>query len=212
VDYLKPTDAAKLLNVSYPTIKQWIYGGKIQSIKTPGGHHRIPRAEIERLTGGASDEANEPGRASPKPAAGGHHILVVEDEPGVSGMLTAYLQSLGYEVTITDKGLDAWGYIQRGDLFDLYLLDYKLPDIAGTDLCRLIRERDPLTPVLFFSLATIDEVKDAALKAGAQDFISKITPAHQQQTDDPLWLLRERIDWWLQNPESGQEEGDNEQT
>ncbi|HEY8459826.1 MAG TPA: TOBE domain-containing protein, partial [Blastocatellia bacterium] len=35
----------------YPTLKQWIYKGKIKSVKTAGGHHRIPRSEIERLSG-----------------------------------------------------------------------------------------------------------------------------------------------------------------
>lgn len=52
MDSLKPKDAAKLIGVSYPTIKQWIYNGKIESVKTPGGHYRIPPKEVERLTGG----------------------------------------------------------------------------------------------------------------------------------------------------------------
>ena len=47
---LKPQDAARLMGVSYPTLKQWIYNGKVESIKTPGGHHRIPRTEIDRFT------------------------------------------------------------------------------------------------------------------------------------------------------------------
>ena len=38
-----------MMSVSYPTLKQWIYKGKIQSVKTPGGHHRIPRSEVDRL-------------------------------------------------------------------------------------------------------------------------------------------------------------------
>jgi molybdopterin-binding protein len=50
-ELLKPIDAAQLAGVSYPTLKQWIYKGKIHSTKTAGGHHRIPRAEIERVTG-----------------------------------------------------------------------------------------------------------------------------------------------------------------
>ena len=50
----KPAEAAKLAGVSYPTLKQWIYQGKVRSVKTAGGHHRIPREEIERLTGGAA--------------------------------------------------------------------------------------------------------------------------------------------------------------
>lgn len=46
---LTPTEAARLLGVSYPTIKQWIYRKKIRSVRTPGGHHRIPTSEIRRL-------------------------------------------------------------------------------------------------------------------------------------------------------------------
>src|SRR5260221_13018537 len=41
--------ACKVLGVSYPALKQWIYKGKIKTIKTPGGHHRIPATEIDRL-------------------------------------------------------------------------------------------------------------------------------------------------------------------
>jgi molybdopterin-binding protein len=49
VDLLKLNDAARELGVSYPTIKQWIYRGKIKSVLTAGGHHRIPSTEITRL-------------------------------------------------------------------------------------------------------------------------------------------------------------------
>lgn len=41
--------ACKVLGISYPTLKQWIYKGKIKTAKTPGGHHRIPETEIDRL-------------------------------------------------------------------------------------------------------------------------------------------------------------------
>src|SRR5258708_4061434 len=41
--------ACKVLGVSYPALKQWIYKGKIKTMKTPGGHHRIPATEIDRL-------------------------------------------------------------------------------------------------------------------------------------------------------------------
>ncbi|MGH9358142.1 MAG: TOBE domain-containing protein [Terriglobia bacterium] len=42
-------EAAKELGISYPTLKQWIYRRRIRSIKTAGGHHRIPRSEIDRV-------------------------------------------------------------------------------------------------------------------------------------------------------------------
>jgi len=50
-ELLKPVDAARLAGVSYPTLKQWIYKGKIQTTLTAGGHHRIARSEIERVIG-----------------------------------------------------------------------------------------------------------------------------------------------------------------
>lgn len=51
MELLRLQVAAEMVGVSYPTIKQWIYAGKIHSVKTAGGHHRIPRSEVERLTG-----------------------------------------------------------------------------------------------------------------------------------------------------------------
>jgi molybdopterin-binding protein len=44
---LKPREAAELLGISFATIKNWILEGKIETIKTPGGHHRIPLASLQ---------------------------------------------------------------------------------------------------------------------------------------------------------------------
>src|SRR5579859_3320779 len=46
---LCPRDAAKILGISYPTLKQWIYKKKLQTIKTAGGHHRIPESELDKF-------------------------------------------------------------------------------------------------------------------------------------------------------------------
>jgi molybdopterin-binding protein len=52
MDYPKlytPREAAQVLGISYPSLKQWIYRGKLKTIKTEGGHHRIPETEIDRF-------------------------------------------------------------------------------------------------------------------------------------------------------------------
>jgi molybdopterin-binding protein len=49
MELLRLPEAARQLGVSYPTLKQWIYQKKIHSVQTPGGHHRIPRLELDRL-------------------------------------------------------------------------------------------------------------------------------------------------------------------
>ena len=46
---LTPREAARLLGVSYPTIKQWILSGKLKTAQTPGGHHRISSAALKPL-------------------------------------------------------------------------------------------------------------------------------------------------------------------
>ena len=48
-NFLKLREAALELQISFPTIKQWIYKRKIRSVRTAGGHHRIPQSEVDRL-------------------------------------------------------------------------------------------------------------------------------------------------------------------
>ncbi len=50
-----PREAARLLGVSYPTIKQWILSGKLKTTPTPGGHHRIAQSTLKPLL--AKDKA-----------------------------------------------------------------------------------------------------------------------------------------------------------
>src|SRR5260370_37560517 len=61
-ELLRPVDAAQLAGVSYPTLKQWIYKGKIRTTKTAGGHHRIARGEIERGTTTRRPKATRKGK------------------------------------------------------------------------------------------------------------------------------------------------------
>jgi molybdopterin-binding protein len=44
-----PREAAQILGVSYPALKQWIYKKKIKTVRTAGGHHRIPESELDRF-------------------------------------------------------------------------------------------------------------------------------------------------------------------
>jgi molybdopterin-binding protein len=44
---LTPREAAHLIGISYPTIKQWILAGKLKTVQTPGGHHRIAESTLK---------------------------------------------------------------------------------------------------------------------------------------------------------------------
>jgi molybdopterin-binding protein len=43
---MTPREAARLLGVSYATVKQWILSGKLKTVQTPGGHHRLPESSL----------------------------------------------------------------------------------------------------------------------------------------------------------------------
>ncbi|MGA2775278.1 MAG: helix-turn-helix domain-containing protein [Candidatus Omnitrophota bacterium] len=47
--YLTPIQAAQFLNVSLSTLKKFIYTGKLKTLKTPGGHHRILKKKLLKL-------------------------------------------------------------------------------------------------------------------------------------------------------------------
>ncbi len=74
-ELLKPIDAAQLAGVSYPTLKQWIYQGKIRSTKTAGGHHRIARSEIERVKGTKKAKVTRKGKPVGLDAISGRNKL-----------------------------------------------------------------------------------------------------------------------------------------
>jgi excisionase family DNA binding protein len=58
-DLLRVTDAARLLGVESKTLKQWVRDGKVRGGRTPGGHWRVPRAEVDRLRAGFGIEPDE---------------------------------------------------------------------------------------------------------------------------------------------------------
>lgn len=46
---LTPRQAAERLGISYPALKHWILAGRIKTVKTPGGHHRIPMSALKEF-------------------------------------------------------------------------------------------------------------------------------------------------------------------
>ena len=79
----------------------------------------------------------------------GDSILYVDDDDDACQLMTIWLSEIGdYNVTAIDSGPKASRLIEQEE-FDLYLLDYCLPDITGVGLCRQIRQRDSTHRSLF---------------------------------------------------------------
>ncbi len=101
-------------------------------------------------------------------------ILVVEDEPKIAQIVTAYLERDGYKVLQASNGQRALE-LARADLPDLIVLDLMLPQISGWDVCRELR-RNPRTARVPIIMATArDEVSDriVGLEIGADDYLIK---------------------------------------
>ncbi|WP_342352514.1 response regulator transcription factor [Algoriphagus ratkowskyi] len=105
-------------------------------------------------------------------------ILVVEDEPGISGFLKQGLEEESYMVDIAENGEKGLHLALSGD-YDLLLLDWVLPLKSGVEVCREFRKQFPITPVIFLTAKdTVDETI-TGLQAGANDYIKK--PFHFEE-------------------------------
>lgn len=103
-----------------------------------------------------------------------HHILYVEDHEDTRDLIQLILQQLGYAVTTVDTIADAQAMITQ-EMFDLYLLDSRLPDGSGVDLCKQLRVAGRQTPIVFYSAAAYEVDRDTAIRSGAQGYLVKPT-------------------------------------
>ena len=99
-------------------------------------------------------------------------ILCVDDHEDTSFMLTHLLGQSNYEVTIANSMRDALHLVQAGQ-FDLYVLDKRLPDGSGIDLCKRLNEVTPDVPVIFYSGDAYELHRQEGLCAGADAYVPK---------------------------------------
>jgi DNA-binding response OmpR family regulator len=97
-------------------------------------------------------------------------ILLVDDYEDSRDLAVLTLSEY---TLICARNFDEGLRLAKRRYFDLYILDNWLPDGNGVELCRLIREFDPHTPVLFFSAAAYQRDIVEGLRAGAQAYLVK---------------------------------------
>lgn len=100
---LKLKEAAEMIGISYPTIKQWIYNGKIRSVKTAGGHHRIPAEEVERLLSAERNANKQPLNA----ISGRNKLLGTVIEARYEGLLAQVTLDVGGQLVTSIITSDA---------------------------------------------------------------------------------------------------------
>ena len=91
-----PRDAAQVLGISYPTLKQWIYKKQIRTVQTAGGHHRITEKEVDRFLYRATEGKEVPERRTNFRRISGRNQLVGRvTDIKISGLLAQVTVSLG---------------------------------------------------------------------------------------------------------------------
>ncbi len=99
-------------------------------------------------------------------------ILVVDDEPMISGMLEKVLKRKHYNVKIADSGKLALESLHDGE-FDLVITDVYLPDYNGMEILRKAKQADPSTGVIVITAHSSVESAVEAMKVGAYDYLTK---------------------------------------
>ena len=94
-DLLTVREAARMLGVSYPTLKQWIYHRKLRSVKTAGGHHRIPSAELDRFLHRQGVKPGPERRQSFRRISGRNQLVGRVTEVRVEGLMAQVRLSIG---------------------------------------------------------------------------------------------------------------------
>jgi molybdopterin-binding protein len=112
---LTPRKAADYLGVSYSTLKQWIFKGAVRTVRTSGGHHRVPETEVERLLSTQGNAPREARRSRKPPGvlvalSGRNQLRGTVEEVRVDGLLAQVRLRIGDQhltAIITKDAIDA---------------------------------------------------------------------------------------------------------
>ncbi len=99
-------------------------------------------------------------------------ILCVDDHQDTSEMLKHLLSQEDYEV-VTARTMKEALELVKIESFDLYVLDKRLPDGSGLDLCEILTELTPQVPCMFYTGDAYEIHRQQALAAGAEGYVAK---------------------------------------
>lgn len=101
-----------------------------------------------------------------------HHILVVDDEPGVREVVKRYLERDGYVVSTASTGPEALTIIETERDIKLVVLDVMLPGVDGIEIVKRVR-RDNAVPIIMLSARSDELDRVIGLETGADDYVPK---------------------------------------
>jgi len=135
---------------------------------------------------------------SPGPVDAAPHVLVVDDETVLAGMVANYLQRAGFRTTVANDGITA---VERAlaDAPDVVVLDLGLPGMDGLEVCHEIR-RDSDCYIIMLTARNEEDALLIGLSAGADDYMTKPFSARELVARVQVLLRRPRADRVVDEP------------
>lgn len=106
-------------------------------------------------------------------------FLVIDDDPGIAHFLVTYLRQKGHTCESLTDGFETAAWLAHNDC-EVIIVDLKMPKVDGITLTAFIREINVHVPIIIFTGMGYDEPQmHAALRAGANGYVSKNLPIEQ---------------------------------
>jgi PAS domain S-box-containing protein len=152
-----------------------VYG----TVRQSGGfiwvYSEIGKGSTFKLYFPAIEAPGQPATVGSKSVAmpgGVERILLVEDEPTLRELTSAFLQSKGYQITVAPHGAEALEICKKDRGFDLLITDVVMPELGGVELAEEAKKLVPKMKIIFMSGYTDRALDEKTLKAGIE-FLQK---------------------------------------
>lgn len=107
------------------------------------------------------------------------HFLIIDDDPAIGRFLVTYLRQKGHTCESLTDGFQTATWLAHHDC-EVVIVDLKMPKVDGMSLISFIREISATLPIIVFTgLGYDEEQMHAALRAGANGYVSKNLPIEQ---------------------------------
>lgn len=101
-----------------------------------------------------------------------HNVLVVEDNPEIANLIQLHLRDIFCDVDIASDGATGFDLFNRNS-YNLVILDLMLPVMDGLEVCRRLREKNQLIPVIMLTSKSSELDRVLGLEIGADDYMAK---------------------------------------
>lgn len=160
--------AAEYCSVGKETLRRHIRSGDLKASRTPGGHYRILKKDLEAfiLEKGMYPLANN--HSSSK------KILIVDDDSQIQDLLTEILTKNGYQTRTAADGFET-GIKVKEFKPGLIILDLVMPGLDGFEVCKRIKENSETSHIKILAITGYDteENRDRIMATGADGYLAK---------------------------------------